>query len=166
MKIAYYLFAAVLIILFQTTFAELVSVHGIKPDIVLLYLVYIALAEKRTGATLAGFLLGLLEDFTGTGLLGLSALTKSIAAFVAGSFRGRRDFRNFYEPSIVIAAASLIQNVLAYSILSIGSPLGFWRAIFKLALPSTLYTIAFGLIMCAVMPRALWQRIQRLSHSE
>jgi rod shape-determining protein MreD len=165
MIIVYYLLGSVVVVLLQTTFSELLSIHGIKPDVVVIYLVYIALAEKRSTATLAGFLLGLVEDIISTGLYGISALTKSIAAFVAGSFRGQRDFKDFYGPCIVIAAASFTQNILGYSILSLGSPLGFWQAIFILAVPSTIYTTVIGLIGCAIMPRTWWQRI-KLSSNE
>lgn len=160
MKIVYYLIGSILSFLLQTTLCELISINGVKPDIILLFLVYIALVEKRTTATIAGFLLGLMEDFSASALCGLAALTNTIAAFVAGSIKGHKEYYHFYEPIIVVAAASFIRNVLAYSLLSLGSPLGFWRSILLLALPSTLYTIVIGFIVLALLPRPLWQRFQ------
>jgi len=166
MKIVLFFIAAIVFLICQITFSEFFSIKEIKPDFILLLLVYVALTEKRTTATLAGFVLGLVKDFYGTGVYGLSAMTNSIATFIAGSFKGRREFRSFYEPTIVIFAASLTKNILAYSILSIGSPLTLWRAIVENALPSTLYTIVFGLIICALMPRPLWQNIRKFSIKE
>lgn len=157
MKIVLYLVAAIVTILFQTTFVDLVSISKVKPDVVLLLVVYIALVEKRLPATLAGFALGLVDGLSGTGLLGLSALTKSLAAFIVSSYKGTKELQSFYHASAALVIAALLQNLIAFTILSIDSPLTFWRGILTLAIPSAVYTTVFGLIVFALIPSTFWR---------
>ncbi len=81
------LLSLVLLVL-QTTIIRFLAVQMIVPDLILLWIVYLAVRRGQIAATTAGFLLGLAFDLLSgpDSMLGLAALSKTAAGFVAGYF--------------------------------------------------------------------------------
>lgn len=77
----------ILAYLLQTTWAHLLEVAALKPDLVLLVLVQIALRSGPVEGALLGFGIGLLQDLQMPADLGLNALVKTAAGFAAGYCR-------------------------------------------------------------------------------
>ena len=48
--------------LLQTTWVHHLELHGVQPDLILLVLVFVAVASGHTQATLLGFCVGFLQD--------------------------------------------------------------------------------------------------------
>ena len=75
------------IILFELIILDFITINNIRPDFLLIYLLYISLTYGRLKGLLSGFLLGIVEDFiSGTLFFGLSALTKTISGFFFWKF--------------------------------------------------------------------------------
>lgn len=72
------------LVLLQITFLNLLTIRGIKPDLVILFIIVRALVDGPTAGILWGFGLGLLLDTVSGGLTGLGALAYSLAGFIAG----------------------------------------------------------------------------------
>ena len=84
------IFFGLIILLFELFIFDLITINNIRPDFVLIYLIYISLAHGRLKGLLSGFLIGILEDFiNGTLFFGLSALTKTIGGFLFGNLSGK-----------------------------------------------------------------------------
>lgn len=157
MRYLFYCIVSIIVIIFQVTLRNLISIYNIKPDFIIIFLVYLAIVDKRIPVMFFAFVLGICEDVASSQLIGLSALTNVIAAFTISSIR-KKEIYHFYEPVPYLFIASLIKTGLAYSILAIGSPLEFWRAIFQLSLPTIIYTCGIGVIISTLMPENLWQK--------
>jgi len=69
-------------LLFQWLFVPLMDLKGVRPDVILLFVMYLGLFWNPTGAMLVGFFLGLGQDTLNGSAVGLSALTLTIVAYV------------------------------------------------------------------------------------
>lgn len=148
----------ILSLVLQLTIAPLFSINEIMPDFILIMVIAIALQKGRTWGIIAGCAAGLLFDNFGTGFFGLSSLTKTITAFLAGFIGGERLERRFVSIVGFLFLLLLIHDTIYYSIVSIGTTLGFWDTVVRYALPTTAYTLTFMTMINLVWPRALWGR--------
>src|SRR5258706_12621890 len=109
-KLIIYCFISMLLILAQTSLLRLVSLEGITPDILTIWIVYIALKEGQLSATLSGFCIGLIVDLITGNFIGLAALTKTLAGFFAGYFYNENKTRltlGSYRFPLIVLLTSL-----------------------------------------------------------
>ena len=79
----------VLVFLGQLFLAPWLKIGAIRPDFILIMLVFVSSRYGRMAGILVGFSLGLLQDVTGSfSLLGANALPKSIVGYTAGTLNG------------------------------------------------------------------------------
>jgi rod shape-determining protein MreD len=159
-----YILLSVLFVILQTTLARYLAIESIAPDLLLLWIVYLALREGQIAATTAGFFLGLLVDLISgrDGMLGLAALSKTVAGFVAGYFYNENKIMQMlggYQFVLVVAIASIVHNVLYFIVLLQGTEVGWLDAVVFYGLPTTAYTAALALLPMFVFSR----RASRLS---
>jgi rod shape-determining protein MreD len=150
-RIALYTLLSLLFILLQTTVVRFLSIERIVPDILLIWVVFIAVRQGQTAGTLAGFLIGLVVDFLSgaDGMLGLASLSKTVAGFVAGYFYDEhKTFQTLgaYQFLIIVAVASVLQNVIYFVIFLQGTDIGWWGAIVLYGLPTSFYTVVVALL--------------------
>ena len=119
----------ILCIVLQITIIPLFSVKGIAPDLILILLISVAIQKGKFWGVVAGFWAGLIFDAFGTAFIGLSSFVNSIAAFVAGFLLGEQLEQRFGVIVGLILVSVLIHDFLYYTILSIGTGLGFWNSI-------------------------------------
>ncbi|MCD6165339.1 rod shape-determining protein MreD [bacterium] len=141
--------------LLQLTFIPLLVVYGIKPDIILIYVVYLSFKEGRIWGTVSGFLMGLIEDFFGFGFIGLNALTKSFTAFIAHTFPRQILGKHLLQTGIVLFCCGCIHDFLFNLIYSFGAGVSVVDIVFKYAIPTALYTSLLGVLICAIFPKIL-----------
>ncbi|NLI14603.1 rod shape-determining protein MreD [Pelotomaculum propionicicum] len=154
MHLPFYLLLLVVIIIFQTTILNIVAIAGVTPDLVMLLVVLSGfLLGTREGAFL-GFIGGIVEDLFSGCYIGINALSKMAAGYLAGAAGDR-----LYRENIPIATgvtfftslAGLIVNYLLLLYLKIHvSPL---YAFLRVALPTAAYT--------AVLAPFIFRRIFR-----
>jgi len=75
-----------LLLLFQLIVVEIISFKYIKPDVLLIGLIYFTLLNGQILGMISGFSFGLLMDILSAGVIGSNALSKLIATFFAGYF--------------------------------------------------------------------------------
>jgi rod shape-determining protein MreD len=146
----YALFSLLLLIL-QTTVMPFLGIRTVVPDILVIWIVYLAVREGHIAGSTAGFFLGLAVDVLSgaDGLLGLSALAKSVAGFAGGYFHNENKTRQTLGSTMFLVAvgiSALLHNMLYFVIFLQGSPLSLWAMMGQYGLPSTLYTVAFALL--------------------
>jgi rod shape-determining protein MreD len=146
------------IVVAYTLLADLVAIAGLTPDLPLVAVVFVALRYGQIPGTLAGFGTGLTFDLlsAGDGVMGLSALAKTVAGFLAGYFYNETKTQQLlggYEFVVLVGAIALVHNVLYFVILLQGTEIGWGLAILRYGIPSALYTAAASLIPMFVVSR-------------
>lgn len=133
----------VVLITFQTTIVTFTSIVNIIPDVMLIWIVYIAITQGQIQATIFGFAIGLTIDLASGQFLGLSALCKTLAGFFAGYFyqENKIDMTlSNYRFMVIVAVISLVHNVVYFVIFTSGSEVSLLTAIFQFGIFSSLYT--------------------------
>jgi rod shape-determining protein MreD len=151
------------LLILQTTFIPFLSIGGFLPDLFLIWLVYIAVRRGQLEATVAGFVIGLLQDAVTMQFFGLSALTKTAAGFIAGYFFNENlteQTLGSYRFVLILLLSSFIHNLLYYGIFLQGIQDALVTTTIEFSVASSLYT---GLL--SVLPMLTFVRKYRLSQS-
>ncbi|MBI1803236.1 MAG: rod shape-determining protein MreD [Ignavibacteriae bacterium] len=146
--IKYVIFTVILVIL-QTKLMRLLSLEGITPDILTIWIVYIALKEGQLPATIWGFCVGLFFDFVTGNFIGLAALTKTVCGFTAGYFYNENKTTSMlssYRFLIVVLVVSFIHNTAYFIIYTRGTDIGILQAVLQFGLATTFYTTTWSLL--------------------
>jgi rod shape-determining protein MreD len=127
------------------------SILHIRPDVLLILIVYFAIREGQVPATIAGFAIGALLDLTGgeASVIGLTALTKSIGGFLAGYFHHETRIDQTLGSSrflVAVAISSIAHNLIFFVIYLQGTDIGMGGAIAFHAIPSAAYTVMVALL--------------------
>ncbi len=137
------------LILLQTQVMRYLSLEGITPDILMIWIVYIALMSGQMHGIIWGFSVGVVFDLVTGNFIGLSALTKTICGFVAGYFFNENKTiltLRSYRFVIIVLIVSLVHNTIYFVIFTQGTDIGFIRAIFQFGLATALYTSTLTLL--------------------
>ena len=144
-----YIVISLLLVILQTTIIPFASIANITPDLLVIWVIYIAIQHGQIPGTIAGFIIGLLVDLLGGQFIGLTALSKTIAGFLAGYFFNENKIEQIlgsYEFLVVTGVASFVHNIIFFVISVQGSEIGIGTAIFNFGFFSTLYTLAAALL--------------------
>ena len=157
-KIFKYAFISFLLVVIQATVLHLVSLNGITPDLLTIWIAYIAILRGQVRATVWGFGVGLLFDLITGNFIGLSALTKTIAGFTAGYFYNETKTKltlGSYRFLLVVLLASFVQNVVFFVIFTRGTDLSILRAVIEFGFTTTMYTGTLALIPVFIFSRRI-----------
>jgi len=144
-----YVFFSIFLLLVQSKMMTLLTLEGITPDLLTIWVVYLALKEGQLVAMPWGFALGLAFDLLTGNFIGLSALTKTVAAFTAGYFYNENKtplILGSYRFLVIVLTSSLIHNTIYFLIFTQGSEISTLRAIFQVGLATTFYTATLTLL--------------------
>ncbi len=131
------------LLLLQTTFIPYLSVAGYTPDILLPWLVYVALRRGQVEATLYGFGVGFLQDMTTTQFLGLATLSKTISCFIVGYFHNENTANQMlgsYRYVLIAILCSFIHDVIYYAIFFVGVEGSLVGHTLRVSIASSIYT--------------------------
>jgi len=143
----------VVVLILQSTLANWISILNVKPDFLMLYVMFIAYREGKTAGILYGFCFGLLQDLTAASLfIGLSSLVNSIIGFGTGYLHRKFNVMNPVLLYIVAAGILLLGEAVYTGIYYASSPLAFGILAEHLILPTFLYTGIIGTLLIFVIP--------------
>jgi rod shape-determining protein MreD len=148
----YYIRAAaamIVLLLVQITFLPYIALGGMLPDILLPWLVVLALRRGQLEATASGFLVGLLQDAVSLKFFGLAALAKTLAGFMAGYFFNENttgQTLGSYRFILVVGVSSLAHNLMYFLIFYQGSDLSGAASVLLATIATTLYTCVVTLL--------------------
>jgi rod shape-determining protein MreD len=154
---------ALLLLILQTTFIPFLSLADFLPDILLIWVVYVAVRRGQVEATITGFLVGLLQDAVSMQFFGLGALTKTIAGFVAGYFFNENSTEQTlgsYRFLTIILVSSFVHNIIYYGIFLQGIQDSVVPVMLEFSIATSLYTA-----LLSVLPMFTFVRKYRLSQS-
>ena len=89
MKINKLIFQFLCIWLLEILFLDLFAINNIRPDFLVILVLYWSIKFGRTIGIISGFTVGMVVDFTGTAsFFGLSPLIFSITGYLSGNLKG------------------------------------------------------------------------------
>ncbi len=95
----------------QTSVFPKIPIGGMKPDLVVIMVVYLGLVKGPETGSLSGFVFGLLFDTVSGTALGINALAKTIIGFFCG-VGGKRLYTHSMFPQILCVGLSSVANIL------------------------------------------------------
>ena len=162
MSLIYYLVMMIVALAMQHAVSDLVAISGVAPDFILIAVCAISLFAGRSQGTLWGLAVGFVEDTLSGGLLGSHALALSLVAFISGSVMSYRSLQSAYSlyAALVVGILALFSNLLLY-ILVVQSVAGWLQGLLMAVLLPAIYTLFWALIIFAVVPQSIWEKIYR-----
>ncbi|WP_231702781.1 rod shape-determining protein MreD [Desulfocucumis palustris] len=134
------IFSFVALLLQSSTFNSF-QIWGIKPDLVLLIIVFNAFLRGHREGAFAGFCVGLLQDIITGSYIGLNALTYMAVGYLVGMTQSKLYKDSSLIMMFLMLAASLVEQFLKYLLMSytgvLISPL---VALIRVMIPTAIYT--------------------------
>ncbi len=123
----------VLAVFLQSALLPLLPFLEVKPDLVLIVVMYAAFTKGAGRGAAAGFIGGFAEDFASGGLLGANSLVKVVLGYVLGALRKKFEYESRSFQVISVFAVSCISHTAVFLIMQLsGRPAGlhFFRTAF------------------------------------
>jgi rod shape-determining protein MreD len=141
--------AAIVLVLvvLQATFIPLLSINGVIPDLLMLWVVYNGIRRGQIEGVTGGFFVGLLQDLITTQFFGLAALSKSMAGFLAGYFFNENKTAltlGTYQYLLILGLCSMVHDLAYYTIFLLGLESSGDLTVITLSLTASAYTMAIG----------------------
>ena len=132
----------------DSTWGHEIAILGIRPDFVLMMLIYGAMGSGAFAGTVLGFSVGLLEDFNGSPEhLGLNAMCNTLVAYGVG-IAGNALYRDSLSTLLfTLLAAGIVHSAVYWLVFT---RLQLVESVYLLAtvsLPTMLYTISVALLL-------------------
>jgi rod shape-determining protein MreD len=134
-------------ILLQVVVAPRITFADIGPDFPLLLVAYFAVTRRPHSGAAAGFLIGLFQDLFNPALLGLNALTKTLAGYALSLASAKIEPESSLLLFPLFGVAALAHEIV-YLLFFTGLDLAqFFTLLLTVALPSALYTAVVGVVV-------------------
>jgi rod shape-determining protein MreD len=153
-----YAIISLLLVVVQTTLIRAISLGGIVPDLLVIWIVYTTLHLGQLRGTLWGFAIGLFMDLITGDFLGLSAFAKTLTGFLAGYFYNENKALltlGSYRFLLIVLLVSFVHNILYFFILTLGTDINFGQAVLYSGITTTLYTTTLSLLPMFILQRKL-----------
>ena len=115
-----------------------------KPDLVLILLFFYGIRYSQLASTVAGFAAGFFLDSLSGGMLGLHALTKTIAGFLIGYVPRVHKIQRVVQFCVLYFIINITHDLLYNIIYSINTEFSIWGLFFVNSLPSSVYSVFIG----------------------
>lgn len=154
MLVLSYFFIFVAAIILQLTVIPLFSVQEVAPNLILIAVISVTLLRGKVVGIMCGFFAGVCFDFFGTGFIGISSLTNTLAAFIAGFWAGEQFDRRITIILGPLFASIFVHDFFYYNILRIGASVGFGKTLLSHIFPNTIYTLVFMMMIYMLLPKS------------
>ncbi|KPU42246.1 rod shape-determining protein MreD [Oxobacter pfennigii] len=124
----------------QNSLFEYIKVFGVKPNIVLVFVICITLIKGNPLGTIVGIGGGILEDIFFQGAFGINSISCMLAAFIIGSVEGKIYKDNVIVPGFFVFAGTVIKEMIVYLFLYlIRTELDIMTALTSKIIPEAIY---------------------------
>jgi len=141
------------VLILQSTMAQRIAIAGVKPDLLVAFVVYFAWMRGPIPGVTAGFTVGLLQDLDAPGPLGLHAFAKTVVAFMVAKAGFRVHRSNVGVRFFFFLLAMLVHDVIYFGVYTAGELSALVRQFVFVAIPSALYTTVLVLLLLATVER-------------
>ena len=132
----------------DSTWGHEIAIWGIRPDFVMIMLIYGAMESGAFAGTILGFSVGLLEDFSGTpDHLGLNAMCNSLVAYGVG-IAGNTLYRDSLSTLLfTLLTAGIIHSTVYWLVFTRFQLVESIYLLATVSLPTMLYTISVAFLL-------------------
>jgi len=117
------LLLGILFLTFQTTLLSYLPIQRIRPDIVLVLILYWGLSFPPVSGGIHALFLGYLMDLFSGNSFGLFTFTRPLLFYLAQLFKGRLYLESFPSQSLFVFVFALFEGLLILTLLSALNPL-------------------------------------------
>jgi len=143
----------------QSTVLYRLEIAGVRPDLLVAFVVYFAWMRGPIPGTLGGFGVGLVQDLDASGPLGLNALSKTVVAFLVAKAGFRVHRSNLGVRFAFFFFATLVHDILYYAVGTGGDAGTFVGLFFTRALPTAFYTTVATVLLLGAVERFRRRRL-------
>jgi rod shape-determining protein MreD len=97
----------------QSTILGKIAILGVRPDLALIVLVFVALRRGSMTAQVSGFAAGVVEDLVSASPVGFHMLLRTLIGFLYGIFSGNVFVDPLLMPIVLSIAATIIKGLIS-----------------------------------------------------
>lgn len=161
----HYLILSVILFLsltLETTLFDQLTFYGVKPDLLLILILFYALFRGSVSGAKIGFFYGLAEDLLLGRFVGLNAATKMLIGYLVG-LGERRFFKdNLILPVLLVFGGTLLSHLLYVSLFTLISGYGQFVLFRQYALPLAIYNVIMGIFIYRPFSKFLMKEFIRI----
>lgn len=143
-------FLVLVLLILQVTLFRKIEVWGVRPDAVIVVLVYVALAFGPVVGSTFGFFICLAEYSVLASALASLPLAGTLIGYLVGRYGTKIMYESYLVQLVIIFFSVIVFDIINY--IWLGSP-EFWLALLRYTIPGALYTALAGVIVVAVVER-------------
>jgi rod shape-determining protein MreD len=155
LKSSLWLLILVTLILEVSVFSRF-EIWGVRPDAILIVLVYVALGLGPIAGALLGFLMGLAQLSILTTSMASVPLAATIVGFVVGKYGTKVMYESYLVQFLIIVTGVLMFDTINFAC---SSPARLPVAILRFSIAGGLYTAALGVLLVIVIERIVGLRL-------
>jgi len=130
-----------LLAIFQATSLNCLSILGIKPDLLLILVIFLGLHKGPLPGAGYGFLAGILLDIFSPAPLGTNALSKTVLGFLAGAVASLLYFEAPFIQGLLLFLGMFLEGLILFILLSsFHLAPSFYYSFLYIILPASFYT--------------------------
>lgn len=148
------------VVLYQALLADIISIGFARPDIILVFLVWLTLNKDLSWGISFGFAAGLLEDSHNPQLLGLGAMLKIVCALSVFLISHRVRTDSLVIRIAVVAAVVVVHDLIYFLVAFSFNPQLDAMILVTTIIPSAVYTAFFAAGVLYLSERRLTLRFE------
>lgn len=159
MTIARNILLLILALFLQASWVDAIAIYGIKPDVILITLVFIGITGGQIEATLLGFFSGFLMDIYNPEWMGANALANSVVGFAVGYSRVGVVAEDLQVQATILFLASLVHDVIYFVLYAFSDPQNIGFLLIRYSLGTALFTAGLGILLSVIFSNFFARRM-------
>jgi len=139
---AVYMVLLAVAVFLQVVLVPYIEILYWRPDLVLIVLVLFSVQFGQAAGSTAGFVVGLVGDMLSAHIIGLGALVKTVAGFLAVTFS--RFFQEHGQFVFTLMLTGFVHDAIYFFVDTLGKGFSWQLIIFVYILPRLFYTTLVG----------------------
>ena len=100
-------------VVLQSTILGKIAILGVRPDLALVVLMFVALRRGSMTAQVSGFATGIVEDLVSASPVGFHMLLRTVIGFLYGIFSGNVFLDPLLMPIVLAIAATIMKGIIS-----------------------------------------------------
>jgi rod shape-determining protein MreD len=150
----------ILALFLQSSWTNAISLWEVKPDLVVLILVFVGITSGQIEATILGFFSGFLIDVYNPEWMGVNTLSNSLIGFAVGYSRMGIVAEDIQVQATILFISSLMRDLIYFICYTFPDPLQALYLVLRYGLGTAVYTALLGTLISLGMMHVFNKRIE------